>query len=50
MHLNELEVKDATDIQMSAFSFDLEIDKIKNKTLRQTWWLHFSNSQIPIHR
>jgi len=24
--------------------------KIKNKTLRQTRWLHFSNSQIPFHQ
>ena len=23
---------------------------IKNKTLRQTWWLHFSNSQHPFHQ
>ena len=25
----------------------LKSRKIKNKTLRQTWWLHFSNSQLP---
>ena len=23
--------------------------KINNKTLPQTWWLHFSNSQLPLH-
>jgi hypothetical protein len=24
--------------------------KINNKTLPQTWWLHFSNSQLPLHQ
>jgi hypothetical protein len=24
--------------------------KMKNKTMRQTWWLHFSISKLPIHQ
>jgi len=31
----------------------LQIDKegrFKNKTLRQTRWLHFDNSQLPFHQ
>ena len=50
---NELEVKDTTDTEKSASYLDIhhEIDNrgILKKTLRQTWWLHFSNSQLPFH-
>ena len=47
-----LERKDATEIQKSASYIDIHLviadrGRLKNKTLRQTWWLPFSNGQLP---
>ena len=30
-------------------AWNLQWRKINNKILRQTWWLHFSNNQLPLH-
>ena len=52
---NELGVKETTDTQKFSSlprpsSWYRQQMKIKIKTLRQTWWLHFSNSHLPCHK
>jgi hypothetical protein len=45
---NELGVKDTTDTDKSASYLDLHLEiGDGNKTIRQTGWLFFSNSQLP---
>ena len=34
---------------LRTFTLKSTTKKIKNQTLRQTWWFHFSNSHIPLH-
>ena len=46
-------LKDTTDTQKSAYyldnsSWNRQLWNIKNKTLRQTRWLYFSHSQLPL--
>ena len=50
IYTNKLEVNNTTDTEKSASFPDLQVD-IENlkQNKRQTWWLSFSISQLPIH-
>ena len=48
---NELEVKDTTELPRGCiWPWYRQRRKLKNKTLRQTRWLHFPNTQFPFHK